>query len=215
MKIILRKLTPVNEGEELLLDILITNGENEEARSMTVFSELFSELGYPLYTEKGGKMLSKEEFTALEYAEKQTAAIRKGIELLAFAPNTKKGLGKKLLMRGHAKEFAEYACEKLCELGYIDEISQAEFLTTELAGKKLYGPMRIKKELYAKGFCPDAISSALECEIDFDEICAKRIEKTVGAEAFTERESRNKAMAALSRYGFTSDNIRSALNHKR
>jgi SOS response regulatory protein OraA/RecX len=52
-------------------------------------------------------------------------------------------------------------------------------------------------------------------DIDFVLICAKRIEKMGGREIFADRDEKRKAIAALTRYGFSYDDIKDALKMKR
>lgn len=212
MTIKISKITPVSEGETLLLDILISSGGNEQKLSGEIATRFFTDMGFPVFSDEEIS-LDREKYEELERAITLTAAIKKGIDLLSFADNTKKSLITKLTARKFSREISSEAADYLAEVGYIDEFSQAEALTEELAKKKLFGKSRIKNELYKKGFCSEAISAALEAEIDYDALCAERIKRTVGAEAFSDRESRGKAIAALMRYGFSTDNIRAALTY--
>lgn len=204
------RITPVSEGESLLLEIRISNGENEQKIKGEVATQLFTEMGYPLASD-GDIVIDREKYMELERAITLTSAIKKGIGLLSFSQNTKKALKTKLTSRGFTKEISSDAVDYLESVGYIDEYSQAETLVCDLAEKKLFGISRIRNELYKKGFCREAIEKALDCGIDFDAVCAERIEKTIGTDAFLERDSRGKAIAALSRYGFSIDNIKEAL----
>ena len=82
-------------------------------------------------------------------------------------------------------------------------------LAETLANRKLYGKNRIRKELFAKGFEEAVIRSALEAlDIDFAELCARRIASMGGLPCFEERAAKQKAIAALMRYGFSYDDIR-------
>ena len=58
------------------------------------------------------------------------------------------------------------------------------------------------------------IAAADEVELDFAEICRKRIEKMGGRELFAAKETKQKALAALMRYGFSYDDIKEALKIK-
>ena len=50
-----------------------------------------------------------------------------------------------------------------------------------------------------------------DIEKDFREMAGKRIEKMGGRELFAAKETKQKAVAALLRYGFSYDNIKEAL----
>ena len=210
MKFYVTAVSTNADGDTVDLKMLITDGEHEQHETFCVSVEQFSEFG--LRTDGGIQEISRERFEQAETFSKLTAAARKGIELLSFAQNTKKGLARKLISRGFEKEISGAAVEYLEEIGYINEYSQAEMLLCELAERKLYGRERIKNELYKKEFSPDVIERVLMTEIDFDAVCAERIKNTVGIDPFIEGgEARKKAMATLLRYGFSFENIRNAL----
>lgn len=209
MKITLEKVSPSADGETVLLEISISDGSHVQTEKKIISSAQFFEAGL---STNPGKELSTEEFEDISHAAQVTAAVKKGIGLLAFAQNTKKGLYRKLVARGYAKDISEEAADFIESVGYIDEKTQASELALDLAEKKLYGKSRIKSDLFAKDFSPEAIESALDADVDYDEICAERIRKTIGIEVFSEsRESRGRAINSLMRYGFSMQNIRRAL----
>ena len=81
-----------------------------------------------------------------------------------------------------------------------------------MAEKKLYGARRISTALFEKGFSKEAVHAAMGgADVDFSVICRKRIEKMGGRELFAAKETKQKAVAALLRYGFSYDNIKEAL----
>ena len=209
MIIKIEKISPSADGETVLLDISLSSGKNIQTEKKIISAAQFYDLGL---STAAGQILSTDKFDEISRAAQVTAAIKKGIDLLAYAQSTKKGLSKKLVLRGYPKEISDEAAEYLEKVGYISEKSQAEALVRNLAEKKLYGPSRIKSELFSKSYSEDAIAAALDTDIDYDAICAERIRKTVGTEVFSlSRESRGKAINSLMRYGFSMQNIRSAL----
>ena len=108
-----------------------------------------------------------------------------------------------------ALDHAEAAVEYLCSHGCINEERDAQMLAETLANRKLYGKNRIRKELFAKGFEEAVIRGALDMlDIDFAELCARRIASMGGLPCFEERAAKQKAIAALMRYGFSYDDIR-------
>ena len=205
MKITIEKITPVREGEAVLLKITLTDGINVEQTGGEIASDLFFDMGFPMSAGDGIE-ISREKYEALEDATALTSAIKKGAELIGFAQNTKKGLVSKLIHRGFSKDISSRAA-----VGYIDERTQAEQLCSELAERRLYGKSRIKNELYGKGFSDEAINAAMQLELDFDAICAERIEKTVNISDFADKVKCRKTVASLMRYGFSVQNIKNAL----
>ncbi len=210
MKITIEKITPVREGEAVLLKITLTDGINTEQTGGEIASDLFFDMGFPMSAGDGIE-ISREKFEALEDAEALTSAIKKGAELIGFAQNTKKGLISKLIRRGFSKDISFRAADYLENAGYINEREQAEQLLSELAERRLYGMSRIKNELYRKGFSDEAINAAMQSEPDFDAICAERMERTVNISDFADREKCRKITASLMRYGFSVRNIKNAL----
>lgn len=209
MKITLENVTPSADGETVLLELSLFDGEHTWTEKKIISSAQFFEAG--LSTSSRGS-LTKADFEQISRAAQVTAAVKKGIELLAFGQNTKKGLYRKLVARGYAKDISEAAVDFIESVGYIDEKNQATEYLHDLAEKKLYGMSRIKNELYEKDFSSEAIETALEEDIDYDAICAERIRKNVGIEAFSEsRESAAKVINSLMRYGFSVQNIHRAL----
>lgn len=212
MKFFVEAVSPNVDGDTVELKLLITDGEHEQREKLCVSIEQFSELG--LKTTEKNQQITRDVFEQAETYSKITSAVKKGVELLSFSQNTKKGLARKLISRGFEKDVCLEAVEFLERIGYINEFSQAEMIVLELAERKLYGKERIKNELYKKEFSREAIESALETEIDFDEICAERIKNTIGIDPFIEGgDARKKAMAAIMRYGFSFENIKNALEN--
>ena len=85
-------------------------------------------------------------------------------------------------------------------------------LAETLAQRKCYGKKRIQKELFAKGFDADVIRETLESlDVDYSELCVRRIASMGGRACFEERAAKQKAIAALIRYGFSYDDIREAM----
>ena len=51
----------------------------------------------------------------------------------------------------------------------------------------------------------------MQTELDFDEILAERIRRTVNLADFADKAKRQKVIASLMRYGFSVGNIKNAL----
>ena len=51
----------------------------------------------------------------------------------------------------------------------------------------------------------------MQTELDFDEILAERIRRTVNLSDFADKAKRQKEIASLMRYGFSVGNIKNAL----
>lgn len=214
MKILLYKVNPISGGEETELYLEISSGENFERNKFTVSAEMFFELGFSVNF-AGEKELSREKYEEITALAERHAAVKRGLSILSFGDNTKKGLAGKLRAKGFSRTAAEEAAEYLASAGYINEAESAKLLARDMAEKKLYGAKRIASALFEKGFSREAISAAAdEVELDFAEICRKRIEKMGGRELFAVKETKQKALAALLRYGFSYEDIKEALKIK-
>ena len=107
------------------------------------------------------------------------------------------------------KEQNEDVVAYLKEHRYLDDKRFLERAVEHYAKVKLYGRLRIKRELYAKGFSREDINGVDfdEYDIDFVKTCGERIEKTA-----SRYKSRDALVAALARYGYTDSEIKSALS---
>ena len=199
------------EVEDAELYVELSSGENAERSKFTVSAEMFFELGFSVnFT--GEQELSREKYEEIAAFSERHSAVKRGLSILSFGDNTKKGLAGKLRTKGFSRESAEYAAEYLAEAGYINEAESAVMLARDMAEKKLYGARRIAAALLEKGFSKEAIDAAAdETDVDFAEICAKRISKMGGRELFAEKATKQKTVAALLRYGFSNDDIKEAL----
>lgn len=215
MKILLYKVNPVSGGEEAELYVELSSGENFERSKFTVSAEMFFELGFSVnFT--GEQELAREKYDEIALFAERHSAVKRGLSILSFGDNTKKGLAGKLRTKGFSRESAEYAAEYLAEAGYINEAESAKLLARDMAEKKLYGARRIAAALFEKGFSREAIAAAEDgVDVDFAAVCRKRIEKMGGRELFAESETKKKAVAALLRYGFSYEDIKEALKSKK
>ena len=211
MKILLYKVNPISGGEETELYVELSSGENFERNKFTVSAQMFFELGFSVNF-SGEKELSREKYEEITLLSERHAAVKRGLSILSFGDNTKKGLAGKLRAKGFSREASEEAAEYLAEAGYINEAASAVLLAHDMAEKKLYGARRIAAALFEKGFSREAIAAAAEeTDVDFAKICRKRIEKMGGRELFAAKETKQKAIAALLRYGFSYEDIKEAL----
>lgn len=88
MKITIEKITPVREGEAVLLKITLTDGINVEQTGGEIASDLFFDMGFPM-SEGEGIEISREKYEALEDATALTSAIKK-VRSLSVLHKTRK-----------------------------------------------------------------------------------------------------------------------------
>lgn len=214
MKIQLYKVNPISGGEETELYFELSSGENTERTKFTVSAEMFFELGFSsVYAQETD--VSAQTYDYVVFLAEKHAAVKKGINILSFGDNTKKGLSLKLRAKGFSRDAAEEACEYLASAGYINEAKNAELLARDMAEKRLYGAKRISAALYEKGFDKEVIREAIDSlDVNFSELCLVRINRMGGKALFASPETKQKALAALVRYGFSYEDIRGALSNR-
>lgn len=146
----------------------------------------------------------------LEEAGKLCDAIRKGMELLGYGAMSRRRLIQKMTARGFGRETAEEAAAYLSDHGaFCEETDAIRF--AEQGVRKLWGPRRIRDDLYARGFPTDVIAVAMDAleDVDFVENCGRVIVKHGGIPK--KQDEIKKMIAALMRLGYTSGQIREAL----
>ncbi len=211
MTITVENIRAVSGGEEAEITLAIRSGEESQIIKGSVSAAQLAELHF---ASRLGMCFEIDRMTcdAVLRSMKLQSAIKKGASLLGFSRNTKRALKNKLIRKGYPADISEEAVIYLAEHGYIREENDAVLLAETLANRRHYGKNRIKKELFAKGFESDIIRETMEeMDVDFAEICMKRIETMGGVEIFSEAESKKKAMAALMRYGFSYEDMKEAL----
>lgn len=208
----IQNIRAVADGAEAEISLEISGAEGKfQQIKGKIASFMFHDLGLPSHL-TGAMEISRERCESLIYSMQKTSAIKKGIVFLEYAKNNKKTLKTKLMRKGFPKEIAEDAVNYLAEKGYIREENDALQYAETLALRKYYGKNRIKKELFAKGYGSDIISDTMEeLDVNFAEICAKRLAAMGGFDVFSDPEMKKKNTAALLRYGFSYEDIREAM----
>ena len=210
-KYIIKNVSPQKNGEIAKITVEKITDEDTVAENITVSSDMLFSLGI---LPKVLCEISGEKYKEIIYYGKIYRAVEKGIKILALSDNTAKTLTKKLQRYGIDKEIAQTATEYLVENGILNENLFAENYFLNAANTKLYGILRIKKEMYEKGFSKEAISKAEEKNlVDFVEICEKRAEKLKIYPPFSSFPEKKKAVQSLMRYGFLYGEITSAFEN--
>jgi len=139
-------------------------------------------------------------------------AIRKSMELLGYGAMSQKKLIQKLTLRGFEPDVAMAAAAYLRSRGLLPETEDAVRFA-EQGVRKLWGPRRIKEDLYARGFTAEAIDTAMDSlsRVDFVANCAKVISKKYGYLSEDPREAK-KMVASLMRMGYTASQIKAAIS---
>ena len=166
------------------------------------------------YSEKyrNYKEINEEELTELLDAVSFRRAYNKGLDLLSRRPHGTKELIKKLCEKGHEKTSAEKACDRLLELGLLNDEEFARILSTELYERKGYGIKRIKQELIFRGIDREIAENAIETlDIDTQNRIILVIKKKY-LNKIDDEKGRKRAIDGLMRLGYSYSDIKTALN---
>ena len=166
------------------------------------------------YSEKyrNYKEINEEELTELLDAVSFRRAYNKGLDLLSRRPHGTKELVKKLCEKGHEKESAEKACDRLLELGLLNDEEFARMLANELYESKGYGIKRIKQELVFRGIEREIAENAIESlDIDTQTRIILVIKKKY-LNKINDEKGIKRAVDGLMRLGYSYSDIKNALN---
>ncbi len=201
-------VTPEGEGETVAIVLRTPASAGGEKRKLHLLVEQYTDLSV-----RTG-IIDPETADALLAAGRLCAAIRRGMHLLAYGDQSARRLVFKLTAKGVDRASAEAAAAYLTERGYIREDTAAR-LRVEADLRKGWGPRRIREDLRANGFTPEAIDDAMQCTLDcdFEEMCASVIRKKYRSVPGG-RAERQKMIAALLRLGYDMEVIRAAMRQR-
>lgn len=158
------------------------------------------------------KEINEEELTELLNAVSFRRAYNKGLDFLSRRPYGTKELIKKLCEKGHEKASAEKACERLTELGLLNDEEFARILANDLLERKNYSIKRIKQELIFRGINREIVENTVEI-LDNDPV--PRIIMLVKKKYINkidDEKGRKRTVYALMRLGYSYSDIKNALN---
>ena len=163
-------------------------------------------VAFSLYT---GKELTQEEALALQAAARNSALKGKALDLLSRKPQSRRELERKLGEWGAEEEISAALCDRLEELGYLNDGRYAEQVVRHYAAKG-YGTRKLRDELYRRGVPRDlwdeALAQAEDPAEQLDALIAKKLAGTAG-----DRKDIQRVSAALARRGYGWSEINDAL----
>lgn len=137
-------------------------------------------------------------------------ARERGLYLMDYGDNTYVQLFGKL-RRNYSEDICYEVCDKLAEIGVINDRRYAENLARRLVEVKLMGRYRAVNDMKQKGLPKSLIDEALEPYADgYRERLRQLIEKKYMSKLDYEDRNR-KVTASLVRYGYSFDDIRAVL----
>ncbi|MBQ3013669.1 MAG: RecX family transcriptional regulator [Clostridia bacterium] len=205
LTITVRALRAQHEGAEMLVQLLLENGEHQEQKSLVITTEQYCEFNLT----RGP--ITEELYEQIEEAAELCRALRSGESLLSYGANSVQALTRKLVGKGYKREVAAQAAERLAGYGLIDE-ERDMLREVEKCLRKLWGSKRISAHLWSKGYATETmqgLSTLLE-DVDFSQNCAALIKKHYG-EVPTDADENRRMIASLSRYGYSIGEIREAI----
>ena len=156
-----------------------------------------------------GKELSETEAEELQRAAKGSALKEKALSLLARKPQSRKELERKLGEWEASEQEAQAICDRLEELGYLNDASYAAMVVRHYSAKG-YGERKLRDELYRRGISRELWDEALEQSYDpaqaIDDFLAKKLS---GREP--DRQELKKVSDALARRGYRWSDISEGL----
>ena len=168
-----------------------------------------SEIVYSFNLKKG-MSLPQSAIEQLIHDNELRKAKERGLYLMDYADNTYAGLFKKL-QKNYSDDICYEVCDKLSEIGVINDRRYAANFARKLIEVKLMGRYRAVQEMKQKGLTKSVIEDALEpYEDGYRERLRELIEKKYMKKLDFEDRNR-KVTAALVRYGYSFDDIKAVL----
>lgn len=179
---------------------------DEEYRA-TVDSDFWYSEKYRNYKE-----INEEELTELLNTVSFRRAYNKGLDFLSRRPYGTKELIKKLCEKGHDKESAQKACERLTELGLLNDEEYARILANDLLERKSYSIKRIKQELAFRGIDREIIENTVDSLDNDPQRSIIILVKKKYINKLNDEKGKKRTIDALLRLGYSYSDIKSALN---
>lgn len=166
------------------------------------------------YSEKyrNYKEINEEELTELLNTVSFRRAYNKGLDFLSRRPYGTKELIKKLCEKGYEKESAQKACERLTELGLLNDEEFAKILANDLAERKSYSIKRIKQELTFRGIDREIVENTIESLDNDPQKSIILLVKKKYMNKLNDEKSKKRTIDALLRLGYSYSDIKNALN---
>lgn len=167
-------------------------------------------IDFGLYT---GKELTEEEAQSLQSAARRSGLKEKALLLLSRKPQSRWELERKLAQWEASEEETAAICDRLEELGYLNDASYA-FRVVRHYSAKGYGERKLRDELYRRGVSRDLWAEALEQAEEPSEAIDAFVAKKLAGKAPDQKELK-KVSDALARRGYRWSEIDEALRRYR
>ena len=156
-----------------------------------------------------GRELTEEEAEDLLSAVGREQRRERALELLSRKPQSRRELEKKLAEWGAEEDEAAAVCDRMEQLGYLNDAEYAARVVRHYSAKG-FGELKLRDELYRRGVPRDLWTDALEQAEDpsgaIDAFVAKKL-----AGKTPDRQELKKISDALARRGYRWPDISDAL----
>lgn len=161
---------------------------------------------------KEGMELTDQQLHELVQKSDARRAQEKALYLLEYRSHSKKELADKIARTAASKEAAQEAANRMEDLGLIDDARYARDYARSLFLRKKFGSRRVKQELLQKGIDRDLADEILGeyAQLDTGETIYDILSRKYPA-FMQDEKVRRRAVAALQRFGYSFEEIRSAM----
>lgn len=163
-------------------------------------------IDFALYT---GKELTDREAEALLDSARRSGLKEKALDLLTRKPQSRKELERKLKEWGAGEAESAALCDRMEELGYLNDASYAAQVVRYYSAKG-FGEKKLRDELYRRGIPREMWDDALEQAQDPAEAIDAFVAKKLAGKDL-DRKQLQKVSAALARRGYSWSDINDAL----
>ncbi len=161
------------------------------------------------YGLRPGLTFSEEELARLEADAASASARERAVRIISATNISEKELRRRLVQKGESEEDAGAAVSWLSDLNLLDDMETARQLVRR-AGRKGYGPARVRQILYQKGIDRSLWDEALEELPPPDGALDEFLRARFRGER-PDRQEAKRAADALMRRGHRWEDIKSAL----
>ncbi len=167
-------------------------------------------LDYSLYA---GCELTEEQIGEMEEMAGRSRRRERAIDLLSRKPMSEKELSDRMLRWGAGEEEIQAVCQRMEQLGYLDDSAYAGRIVRHYASKG-YGERRIRDELYRRGVPRELWDQALEELPDPEDTVETYISAHLKGKSGDPKEFK-RVSDALVRRGFSWSTVSEAMNRFR
>lgn len=157
-----------------------------------------------------GKELTDQEALDIQDCARRSGLKEKALALLTRKPQSRRELGRKLREWEASDQEAEAICDRLEELGYLNDGQYAALVVRHYAARG-YGEKKLREELYRRGVPRDCWDGALEGLSGPEEAIDAFLQKKLRGAELSDPKVRRRAADALARRGYRWEDISAGL----